>query len=261
MYNCKFSHYYPICACGPNPSTLHYIINSDILPETSMCLIDMGQGLHGYGADITCSYPTNGVFTEKQKQIYNLVVKANRMVLAQLKPGIKWPDMHLLAERVILEGLKDLEIVHGDVDEMIENRVGFLFMPHGLGHLLGLDVHDVGGYLHHHPPRSDKWGLKNLRFAREMEENLVLTVEPGCYFIKSVLVDRAVDTGIDIDKYVNVDKAMEYAKEVAGVRIEDDVVITSDGCRNLTIVPRSVEQVEACMRGEDWTLLPDFKLE
>jgi len=191
--------------------------------------MDMGQAFLGYGADITCCYPTNGVFTEKQKLIYNLVLKANRTVMAQLKPGVKWPDMHILAEKVLLEGLIELGIVKGDIDDMLDNRVCFVFFPHGLGHLLGLDAHEVGSYLPHHPPRSDKWGLKNLRFARELEEGLVLTVEPGCYFIKSLLVTRDVDIGIDVDKYVNVDKAMEYAQEVAGVRIEDNVVITSDG--------------------------------
>ena len=226
-----------------------------------MCLIDMGHALHGYGADITCCYPTDGVFTEKQAQIYNLVLKANRTVMANMKPGVKWPDMHILAERVILQGLKELGIVKDkDLDEMIEKRVGFAFMPHGLGHLLGLDVHEVGGYCGHHPARSDKWGLKNLRTSRELEENMVITVEPGCYFIKSLLESKEVDIGVNIDEYINVELAMEYAKEVAGVRIEDDVVVTADGIRNITTVPRTVEQIEACMRGEDWTTLPDYVL-
>ena len=173
-YNWKFIHYYSICAWGPNPSTLHYIINNDILPEKSMCLMDMGHALHGYGADITCCYPTDGKFTEKQAQIYNLVLKANRTVMASMKPGVSWPDMHLLAERVILQGLKELGIVKDkDLDEMIEKRVSFVFMPHGLGHLLGLDVHEVGGYCSHHPSRSDKWGLKNLRTSRLLEEGMV----------------------------------------------------------------------------------------
>jgi len=134
--------------------------------------MDMGHALHHYGADITCCYPTNGKFTEKQAQIYNIVLKANRTVMSKVKAGVSWPDMHLLAERVIMEGLKELGIVHGDIDEMIEKRVPFIFMPHGLGHLLGLDVHEVGGYLKQYPPRSSKWGLKSLRTSRDLETGM-----------------------------------------------------------------------------------------
>lgn len=257
-YNCKILPYPNICACGPNPSTLHYNVNDDILPDKTMCLMDMGHAVHCYGADITVSYPTNGKFTEKQAAIYNLVVKANREVMDAIKPGVTWPEMHLLAERITLTGLKELGILKGDVEEALEARVGFLFQPHGLGHLIGLDTHDVGGYLPNHPPKSDKWGLKNLRTARPLKKNMVLTVEPGCYFLHNILKDREVDTGIDIDKFIDVDKAMEYREEVAGVRIEDSVVITEDGCRNITRVPRTTEQVEAAMRGDDWTKLPDF---
>lgn len=115
--------------------------------------------------------------------------------------------MHLLAERVILTGLKDLGIVKGDVEEMIENRVGFLFMPHGLGHFIGIDTHDVGGYLPENPARSDKRGLKNLRTARVLEENQCITVEPGIYFVDFMLHKKEIDLGFDIDKYVNCDVA------------------------------------------------------
>lgn len=222
----------------------------------------MGHQVHCYGADITCCYPTNGKFTEKQAQIYSLVLKANRSVMKEMKPGVSWPKMHLLAERVVLTGLKEFGIVKEDVDieEALEARLGFVFQPHGLGHLIGLDTHDVGGYLNHTPLRSDKWGLKNLRTGRDLEENMVITVEPGCYFVLNLLTERSVDIGIDIDKYVNIDKAMEYRKEVSGVRIEDCVVVTADGCRNLTQVPRTVEQVEACMKKEDWAQLPNFEI-
>ena len=224
--------------------------------------MDMGHQVHCYGADITVCYPTNGTFTEKQAAIHNLVVKANRSVMKAMKPGVSWTDMHLLAEKVTLNGLKELGVIKEDVDidEALEARVGFVFQPHGLGHLIGLDVHDVGGYLKHTPGRNSKWGLKNLRTARDLEENMVITVEPGCYFILSLLTERSVEIGIDIDKYVNIDKAMEYRKEVAGVRIEDNVVVTADGCRNLTQVPRTIEQIEACMRKEDWAQLPEFEL-
>ena len=170
--------------------------------------------------------------------------------MAGIKEGVSWVEMHLLAERVILSGLLDLGIVKGDIDEMIEKRVGFLFMPHGLGHLIGLDVHDVGGYLAKDPPRILKPGLKNLRTARTLKEGMVITVEPGCYFIDFLLHGEAP---VEIDlSYVNVELALEYRKEVAGVRIEDNVVVRKDSFELLTKVPRGVKQIEACMRGEEW---------
>jgi Xaa-Pro dipeptidase len=261
-YNCKILPYFNICACGPNPSTLHYLVNNDILPEVGMCLMDMGHSVHCYGADVTVCYPTNGKFTEKQAQIHNLVVKANRTVMKNMKPGVAWPDMHLLAERVTLEGLKELGILKEDVDieEALENRLGFIFQPHGLGHLIGIDTHDVGGYIGGQPLRSSKWGLKNLRTARKLEEGMNITVEPGCYFIPSLLNREIPDLDIDVAKYVNIEKAFEYREEVAGVRIEDCVIVTADGCENLTEVPRTIEQIEACMKGDDWTQLPEFSL-
>ena len=119
-------------------------------------------------------------------------------------PGVSWVDMHLLAERVVLTGLQELGIIKPDVciDEAVEKRVGFLFMPHGLGHFIGLDVHDVGGYLGHCPPRCEELGLKNLRTARLMEENMCLTVEPGCYFVNFLLKDEEFDLGYKVSDFV-----------------------------------------------------------
>jgi len=128
-------------------------------------------------------------------------------------------------------------------------------MPHGLGHLLGLDVHEVGGYLPHFPPRSSKFGLKNLRTAWDLEENMCITIEPGLYFVEFLLTGK-FDLGFNVSDYVNVDLAFEYRKEVAGVWIEDGVIVTKDGIDNLTQVPRSIVQIEACMRGEEWEHLP-----
>ena len=152
--------------------------------------------------------------------------------------------MHILAEKVTLEGLKEIGLVQGDVDEMIENRLGFVFQPHGMGHLIGLDVHDVGGYLEKLTPERDmRPGLKNLRTARDLKAGMCLTIEPGCYF-RDYLLDGEFDKAkLKVDlKYLNRDAIREYQKEVGGVRIEDVILITETGAELLSNeVPRTVE--------------------
>lgn len=147
----------------------------------------MGGNYFGYAADITCTFPANGKFTPDQKLIYEAVLKANLAVADAAKPGVRWTDMHLLANRVLLEELKAGGLLTGDIDEMVQAGLGATFQPHGLGHLLGLDVHDVGGYLRGNPERtSSVKGLDKLRTARTLAERMVLTIEPGCYFIDPV---------------------------------------------------------------------------
>lgn len=146
----------------------------------------MGANYFGYAADITCSFPANGKFTEDQKFIYNAVLKGNRAVLAAMKDGVQWLDMHKLANRTMLEELKAGGLLVGDVNEMMANGLNGIFQPHGLGHLIGLDVHDVGGYLDHCPPRPTEPGCTALRFNRILKAGMYVTVEPGCYFIEHV---------------------------------------------------------------------------
>lgn len=229
-------------------------------------LTDQGHQVHHYASDVTISFPVNGKFTQKQKDIYDIVLKANRAVFNALKPGVSWHEMHLLSERITLEGLVKLGLLTGDVDEMLNERVGFVFQPHGLGHLIGLDVHDAGGYLDDSagkdfatPERDQRPGLKNLRTARLMKEGMCMTIEPGCYF-RDFLLDGEIDN-INIDlKYINRDLIKEYQKEVGGVRIEDVVAITADGCELLSFgVPRTTEEIESCMRHEDWTTIAGGK--
>jgi Xaa-Pro dipeptidase len=220
-------------------------------------LTDQGHSLHHYVSDVTVSFPVNGKFTEKQAQIYNIVLKASRAVFSKCAPGVDWLDMHKLAERVTLEGLVELGILEGDVQEMLDKRLGFVFMPHGLGHLIGLDVHDVGGYLAHTPKRSPLPGLKNVRFNRPLQAGMCITIEPGCYFRDFLLHGEFPEgsfDGFQFDlKYINLDKVKEYKEEIQGVRIEDVVLITEDGCENLSWdVPRTVDEIEKCMKGEDW---------
>ena len=217
-------------------------------------LTDQGHSFQHYCSDITISFPVNGRFTEKQAAIYNIVLKACRAVHAKLAPGVCWVECHKLAERITLEGLVELGLLTGDVDEMLEKRIGFLFMPHGLGHFIGLDTHDVGGYLPHTPKRSPLPGLANLRTSRVMEAGMIITIEPGCYFRDFLLNGEVSEEFYSFDlSYLNREKILEYQAEVSGVRIEDDVLITETGSENLSYdIPRTVPQIEACMAGQEW---------
>ncbi|OQR76777.1 xaa-Pro dipeptidase-like [Tropilaelaps mercedesae] len=234
-----------IGASGENCAILHYghasAPNSRTLQSGDMCLFDMGCEYNCYCSDITCSFPVGGKFSDEQRLVYQAVYNANQAVMKAAKPGVSWMDMHLLAERTILSHLLAGGLLRGDVDAMMSARLGAVFMPHGLGHFLGCDVHDVGGYLDTCPKRSDKKGLKYLRTARILEENMVLTIEPGCYFI-DCLLDQAFED-FSLSQFLVADRVKEF-RGIGGVRIEDDVVITSTGCENLTTVPRTIEEIE-----------------
>merc|ERR1739848_791890 len=141
--------------------------------DGDMCLFDMGGEYHCYCSDITCSYPVNGKFTDDQKIVYQAVYNAWKAVGDNLKAGVLWTDMHKMAEREILKHMKEHNLIKGDLDDMMRDRLGALFMPHGLGHFIGHDTHDVGGYnLGDHPKRSTQPGLASLRTSRRMEANM-----------------------------------------------------------------------------------------
>lgn len=247
---CRHVSYTCICGSFTNSAILHYghagAPNDHVIREGSMCLFDMGANYGGYAADITCSFPANSKFTEDQKLIYNAVLDARNAVLDNAKDGVSWVDMHKLANRVMLGKLKDGNLVKGDVDEMLAAGLGAIFQPHGLGHLLGLDVHDVGGYLKGQPERPTEPGLNKLRFARVLKDGMYVTVEPGCYFIEC-LMDKAL-ADPNLNKFINND-VYERFRQFGGVRIEDDVLIKKDGNENFAIVPRTVEEIEEWMSG------------
>ncbi|BFZ20614.1 hypothetical protein BsWGS_23653 [Bradybaena similaris] len=236
-----------ICGSGHNGSVLHYghagAPNTKKIEDGDMCLFDMGGEYYCYASDITCSFPANGKFTSDQKAIYEAVLAANRAVLNAIKPGVCWVDMHKLAERVLLEHLVRLGLLKGDVEEMLKVRLPAVFMPHGLGHFLGIDTHDCGGYPQG-TTRIDEPGLRCLRTVRQLEARMVITIEPGCYFINALL-----DAALNNEQHRGFiqEETLRRFRGFGGVRIEDDIAVTETGAELLTCVPRTVEEIERVM--------------
>lgn len=255
MYGgCRHCSYTCICATGESSSVLHYghaaAPNDRTLQDGDMALLDMGAEFHFYGSDITCSFPVNGKFTNDQCLIYNAVLDAHNSVISAMKPGVSWVDMHKLAEKTVLESLKKGCLLLGDVDDMMVKRVGAVFIPHGLGHLLGIDTHDPGGYLKG-AERPKEPGLSSLRTSRELLEGMVITVEPGCYFIDPLLIPAMESP--NTSKFFN-HKEINKFRGFGGVRIESDVYVTSNGCVNMTKCPREIQDIEAVMAGAPWQI-------
>lgn len=248
---CRFAPYTAIIGAGEHGAFLHYghsgAPNACEIPDNALVLCDMGGEYHGYAADITCTFPSSGRFSEDQAVVYNAVLAAHTRVIAEMKPGVSWLGMHTLAERVIIEGLKTGGFVVGDVGEMMAANLGSIFMPHGLGHLLGIDTHDVGGYGKGYPPRPERSGANKLRMARVLEEGMVVTVEPGCYLNKYLITKALKDE--TFARFLNAAK-LEANMDMGGVRIEDNVLVTKDGSDSFTNVPRTVEEIEALMAGK-----------
>jgi len=215
-----------------------------------MCLLDMGGEYHCYDADITCSFPSNGIFDDRQKFIFETVQQCQERVMESMAPGVSWIEMHTLSYRVILERFVLRGILVDDVETMLlrQNNVGAYFMPHGLGHLIGLDTHDCGGIpWDEENLRPTELGYKSLRCLKKLEVGMVITVEPGCYFI-DYLLDQML-TVPNLKRFVKDETKLLEFKGFGGVRLEDCVVVTKNGIENLTNCPRTVEDVENVMNG------------
>jgi Xaa-Pro aminopeptidase len=232
--------------------TLHNHYHGNILKEGRMMVIDAGceSAMH-YASDITRTVPVGGKFNQRQKEIYEIVLKANMEAIKATKPGVYYRDVHLLAAKTIASGLKDLGLMKGDTDEAVAKGAHALFFPHGLGHMLGLDVHDMEGLGENNVgydktiSRSDQFGLAFLRLARKLEPGFVVTDEPGIYFIPA-LIDMWRKEG-KFTEFINYDKAETY-KDFGGIRIEDDILVTADSCRVLgKPIPKTVDEVEKLM--------------
>jgi len=253
LRGCARVGYSCICPSGGRCAVLHYghaaFPNAEEVQAGEMKLHDMGAEYHCYTADVTCTFPVDGVFTDAQRVVYEAVWEATLAVERTMKPGISNRDMHLLAERTLMECMVKAGLFKGSIDAMQDAHLMSIFMPHGLGHGLGLDVHDVGGYLPGENRQDDPRVEQNLRCGRELIEGMVLTVEPGFYFV-DYLIRRALATP-ELSKFI-VPERLEELCVVGGVRIEDDVVVTSTGCRVLTRIPRTVAEIEAVMAGAPW---------
>ncbi|KAH9601856.1 Aminopeptidase P [Trypanosoma melophagium] len=247
---CRKVAYTCICGTGHHGAVLHYPNNDAPVEDGTMALLDMGGHYAGYASDITCSFPVNGRFTDMQRTIYNAVLDAHNAVLKQLKPGVNWVDMHKLALRKMCEHLVQADILRGDVDTIMGKELMGLFQPHGLGHLLGMDVHDVGGYTDESPARPTASDCCKLRTARVLEKGLYLTVEPGCYINHALLTDAFENP--EFKPHLNEGK-LRSLWNFGGVRIESDVLITEKGALNMTVVPRTVEEIEKTMAGAPFT--------
>lgn len=233
--------------------TLHNHDHSQMLEAGKLLLVDCGaENGQNYCSDYTRTIPVSGTFSPIQKRIYEIALKANTDAIAAVKPGVKFIDIHLLACKVIAEGLIAEGLMKGDADAAVKAGAHALFMPHGLGHMLGMDVHDMEGLGENHvgydsnTVRSSQFGTAYVRLGKELKSGFVLTVEPGIYFIPT-LIDIWKKEGLH-SEFINYDKVEEF-KTFGGIRIEDDVLVTETGGRVLgTPVPKTVAEIEAMMK-------------
>ena len=217
-----------------------------------LVLCDAGaETINHYCSDNTRTYPVNGRFTQRQLDIYSIVEECHDYVLDVAKPGVKYMDVHFAVCRLMTERLKALGLMKGDTDEAVRAGAHAMFLPHGLGHMMGMDVHDMEGldqinvgFDEETRPNLEQFGTNCLRMGRRLEEGFVLTDEPGIYFIPA-LIDEWKASG-HCKEFINFD-LLETYKDFGGIRIEDDVLITKDGCRfigknRIPYHPKDVEE-------------------
>jgi Xaa-Pro aminopeptidase len=218
----RYPAYGTIVAGGDNGNILHYTNNDDVLKDNELILIDAGGELSGYAADITRTFPVNGKFTKEQKEIYQLVLDAQNLAIEAIKPKATFAELNVLVNNFLTAGLHRMGILLGDLTILLEEKACKKYFIHGLGHWLGLDVHDVGDY-----QSNDK-----REQCRPFEQGMVMTIEPGIY--------------IPLDDYSVAEKWRGIA-----VRIEDNIAVTDQGHENLTVnAPKSLLEIEKVMRAK-----------
>jgi Xaa-Pro aminopeptidase len=210
----EFPAYPSIVGAGANATCLHYTDNRDPIAEGDVVLIDAGCEFDFYAGDITRSFPASGSFTDLQRDVYQAVLDAQLASIEDIEPGLPFDELQARTVERLTESLVDLGILEGEIDELVDEEEYKPYFPHKIGHWMGIDVHDVGPY---HTDEGD-W--------RDLEPGMVLTVEPGLYFPES-------------------DESIPEEFRGLGIRIEDDILVTDEGCENLTDCPKSVDEIEA----------------
>ncbi len=236
-----------------NGETLHNHDHSQILQAGRMMITDAGaETVTHYASDFTRTVPVGGKFSTRQRDVYQIVLDTNNAVTAAIKPGVKYQDIHLLAARVIASGLKDLNLMKGDVDEAVKQGAHAMFFPHGLGHMMGMDVHDMEGLGEDHvgydeeTKRIQQFGTAYLRLGRKLEPGFVLTNEPGIYFIPALFnIWKKENKFTDFINYTEVEKYLGFG----GIRLEDDILVTETGNRLIgKRIPITVAEIEETMK-------------
>jgi Xaa-Pro aminopeptidase len=247
--NCTMS-FIPICSV--HSEILHNESYNNALKPQDLLLVDAGaESSRNYTTDITRTVPVNGTFTNSQKEIYSIVLNAQIKVIEAIKPHMQYKDVHRIACITITNGLKDLGLLKGNTDDIMEKGAHALFFPHGIGHAMGLDVHDMEGFGEDYvgydekTKRSNQFGLGYLRFGKEIKENYVLTVEPGVYFIPA-LIEKWKKEKIH-KEFINYNNLKHWIN-FGGIRIEDDITVTDKGCRILgNPIPKTIDEIENYM--------------
>jgi len=248
------SHYSFPTILTINGETLHNHFHGNKLTKNRLLIIDSGaESPEHYASDITRTLPVGGKFTSEQKDIYEIVLESQVCAIEAIKPGEKYKDIHLKVAEIIAQGMKDLGLMKGNIEDAVEKGAHALFFPHGLGHMMGLDVHDMEdlgedlvGY-DDTVKRSDQFGLAYLRLAKRLKPDFVFTVEPGIYFIPALIDQWSSEKRYK--EYIDYSKVEKF-KGFGGIRIEDDVVVTSNGYRVLgrKTIPKSVKEIEELMK-------------
>ncbi len=244
-HGAKRTAYGSIVGTGSNGSVLHFSPTSRELRDGDLVLIDAAAEYDSYAADITRTFPVAAAYTGIQRDLYELVLETQTTAIGKVRPGQEYRDLHLAAAHQIASGLRDLDILRGNPADLVESDAHAIFFPHGLGHMLGLATHDSGGCLAGRE-KSDRFGLKWLRADLPLQPGYVVTIEPGIYFIRTLLTDPAWR-----EKYresVSWDR-IDTMLDFGGIRIEDDILVTEDGPEVLSAaIPRTIPEIEAIRR-------------
>lgn len=241
------SAYQPIVTC--RGEVLHNESYANTLVPGDLLLADVGaETREGWAADVTRTSPVSGRFSPTQRDVYEVVLEAQQAAVDRVRPGVRYRDVHLSALSVVTRGLCDLGILRGSAEQLLHTGAASVFFPHGVGHLLGLDVHDMedlGDAAGYQPgrQRDDAPATRYLRLDRDLSPGMVVTIEPGFYQVTGLLASARADA--ELCASIDFDRLAEF-RDVRGIRIEDDVLVTDDGCEVLTLgVPKSVRDIEA----------------